>query len=354
MHGRQHTLMGSSASSQEPLRLAVIGVGIAGQSHLLDAVTTPSIEVVAVCARHQERAFHVASDFGIPAAYSDLKRMLEEQYLHAVVVATPPSVLAAHTATCLRAGIDVLSEKPLATHRYAMQELADMQCTSGRNLIVAYTRRYRTAWAAAREWIASDQIGSIVRIACHWCGPYRERYSPSATTYRADPKQRVAGVMLNSGSHALDAILYLMGAVGGVATAELQMDQVSGVDVGGIIELHHPSGASVILDFQDGAHEETKFVRIEGTGGKISIDDEAAHLHRHNGPSTRVADSYHRRPIDDLIAARRGEPTCGASLSEAAEIVRCLIRIYEMAGQPLYMPWQRPRAKALARLSGAC
>ncbi len=354
MHHRQNALFESSTCSQEPLRLAVIGVGIAGQSHLLDAVTTPSIEVVAICARHLEHALHVASDFGIPAAYSDLKQMLAEQHIHAAVVASPPGVLATHTATCLRAGIDVLSEKPLATHRYALQELADAERTSGRNLIVAYTRRYRTAWAAAREWIASNQIGSIVRIECHWSGPYRSRYSSDATTYRADPKQRVAGVMLNSGSHALDAVLYLTGAIGGVANAELQMDQASEVDVEGTVVLQHPGGASIILNFQDGAHEETKFVRIKGTAGEISIDDEAAHLHQQNGFSTKVVDSYHRRPIEDLIAARHGEPTCGASLSEAAEITRCLIRLYKMAGQPLSRSWQRPRAKALARLSGAC
>lgn len=313
------------------------------------------MEVVAVCSRRPEPARRVAADFGVPSVYSDLRAMLAEQTLDAVVIATPPNVMAAQAAASLLAGLDVLAEKPLATNRRQLDELGRALKESGRNLIVAYTRRYRRAWMAARDWVSKNKIGSLRTIECLWRGPYRERYSSNGLTYRADPAQRVAGVLLDSGSHALDAVLYMTGMLGNVTQAELARDGTDGADISGMVSITQPSGVKVLLDFQSVLQdEETKFVRVTGDAGSIEIGDHSARLRTEDGSTSETVDEYMRRPVDDLSAVRDGECTFGASSAEAGATVLCLLQAYTLARQPLNRDWQRPRAKAWGRLNGAC
>jgi predicted dehydrogenase len=345
----------NSSPIEDRIRLAVVGVGIAGQSHLLDAVTSSEIEVVAVCSRRKESVEGVAADFGVSFAYSNFHAMLDEQSLDAVIIATPPNVIATLTATSLRAGLDVVAEKPLATAQHQLDNLNHVLLESGRSLVVAYTRRYRKAWSAARKWISDGQIGKLLEVECLWRGPYRERYSPTSRSYRADPSQRVAGVFLDSGSHALDAVLYLTGQIGNVLQANLIIDDMSGADIGGNVVLEQSGGAKVLLDIQDiSSVEEIKTVRLIGTVGSIEVDDYSARLNTNDGSKVEILDGYWQRPVDDLLAIRKSQHTFGASLAEACETVRCLIYIYSIAQQPIRNVWRRPRAKAWARLNGAC
>lgn len=336
------------------LRLAVVGVGIAGQSHLLDAVTVSDIDVIALCSRQQENAERVAHNFGIPFAYSNLEHMLREQSLDAVIIATPPHVQAVQAALCLHAHLDVLVEKPFAARQHHVREVARALSDSGRFLRVAYTRRYKTAWRQARQWIATGQIGALMTINCSWCGPYRQRYSAVASTYRADPVQRIAGVVLDSGCHALDAILYLTGEVGNVCSVNLEFDEHNQADIAGMVTMTQSTNTTVTLHFQDGAHKEIQSVALEGTGGTIVIDNDGATLQRKNGATEHIADHYDRRPVDDLLAHHNGQTTYGASFVEASQTIQCVREIYRFSARPLQPPWRKPRAKALARLSGAC
>lgn len=341
--------------SADRLRLAVVGTGIAGQSHLLDAVTNKRIEVMAICSSRKETAASVAADFGIPAAYNDFQSMLNEQELDAIVIATPPNVLAAQTIASLHAGLDVLAEKPLATRQPQLNELDQALKKSGGHLIVAYTRRYRTAWATAREWIAGKLIGELLRIECLWRGPYRERYSSRSLSYRADPLKRVAGVFLDSGSHALDAILYLTGQIGDVVESNIIIDKTSRADVEGTVIILQSGGVKILLEIQDILQEgETKVIRLTGTDGIIEVNNYSARLHANNDSMIEIVDEYRRRPVDDLLEIRNGGCAYGASLKEASETVRSLLRVYTLAKQPIRQAWRRPRAKAWARLNGAC
>lgn len=337
------------------LRLAIIGVGIAGQSHLLDAITASGINVVAVCASQQASAAQVASDFGIAAAYSDVSQMLREQQPEAVVVATPPSLLALHTAACLEAHADVLVEKPLAASQRDLNRISTLLSSSGRRLVVAYTRRYRRAWYTASRWLSTGRIGSVNQILCHWQGPYRWRYAPTASTYRANPAKRVAGILLDSGSHILDALLYLTGQLGTIISAALEIDELTQADVAARIVLQQSSGVRVSIIIEDGYEEEQRLVTIQGQSGTITLDEQGATLTTAED-TIYIPDGYRARPVDDLLSLRHNHPIHGTSFEEACAIVTSLLRIYERARHPLLRSprWFRPRAKVLARLSGAC
>ena len=67
--------------AKEKIRLAVIGVGIIGESHLRTYRDIPEAEVVAICDINEERLNDVGDRFGIAHRYTHIGRMLAEEEL---------------------------------------------------------------------------------------------------------------------------------------------------------------------------------------------------------------------------------------------------------------------------------
>src|SRR5262249_55433875 len=74
-----------------------IGVGIVGAhwgtAALLPAIrAVPELEVVAICTAHEETARAAAAQHGIPKAYWDFARLVEDADVDLVAVSTRPRV----------------------------------------------------------------------------------------------------------------------------------------------------------------------------------------------------------------------------------------------------------------------
>jgi predicted dehydrogenase len=340
--------------NREPLRIAIIGTGIAGTSHLLDAVTAQRMEVVAVCARTRHSAERAAAEFGIGSAFNDLETMLAIVPLDAVVIATPPNVMASHAAMCLIKGLDVLVEKPMATSAADLRTLMSALSTRRHRLAIAYPRRYRAGWQEANNWLHEARLGQVTSVHCHWRNTFAERYAPDALTYRADRIQSVGGVMLDTGSHILDALDAMFGTPGEVRTAQFICNE-RGVDVGVVARLEIAGGVDVKLEIIDTSCEPQQTIVVCGQRGQITINDDRALLDADCNIQV-VENTYVRRPVDDLVALRDRGSIMGADFAAGMRVASALIRVYAAAGHPLQPRhrWRRPRAKALARLSGAC
>lgn len=341
-------------ANSNPLKIAVIGVGLAGQSHLFDAVTSPNVKVVAVCSKHVVHANAVADYFGVPVAYTDIEQLLLRETPDACVVATPPSIIGTHTIQCLSYGAYVLAEKPLAIFNTDFVKINDLLSQSEDRLSIAYTRRYRHAWRTVRSWIENQLIGMILQIDCCWEGPYRNRYLPSTNTYRGDYNQRIGGVLLDSGCHALDAVQFLTGEIGKVISANVFIDKDADVDVEASVTLEQTSGARVYLDIVSSLGDEKRVVKITGSKGTIIIDEEKAIYLDKNGQKTECTDYYIQRPIADLLKMRNGEQIMGANFFEAKSVVGAIVQSYCLCNFPLKKTWRRPRAKPISRVQGAC
>ncbi len=328
------------------IRVGVVGVGIAGRSHLLDVVTSQAMEVAAVCARTAASAEAVANDFGVPAAFSGISSMLAKVELDAVVVATPNRVLAEHVDQALTKGLIVLAEKPLALSGRAIDRL---EAHSAARMSIAYTRRYRAGVRAAKNWLQSGRIGALREVRATWQEPYGAWYAPDAQTHRADPAQRAGGTLADSGSHALDTLLFLTGALGKVREIELELNE-NRADIGGRLLLDGRSPAQLIWRSSDDA---SKRIELLGTKGMIAVRENEALLDA-GEDQERVEETYLARPVDDIQRLASGEAPLGASLDEAIVTSRTIMAAYASAGHTLWAPWIRPRAKALARRSGAC
>jgi predicted dehydrogenase len=105
------------------LRVAVLGIGARGSTHLGMLLTFEGVEVVALCDNHRpslDRALEQVTKAGrpLPAEYGktddDWKRMLERSDIHAVFVATPWQLHAPMGVATMLSGKHVFIEVPIA------------------------------------------------------------------------------------------------------------------------------------------------------------------------------------------------------------------------------------------------
>jgi scyllo-inositol 2-dehydrogenase (NAD+) len=142
------------------LGVGVLGVGEMGKRHAENLRRlVPEARLVAIADASAERARVVAEELEIENWYSSLEAMLERKDLDAVLIATPDKFHAKAVEAAVRAGKDVLCEKPLALNLADARGAIDAVAKSGRRLQVGFMRRYDPAYAAAMKRIEAGEIG---------------------------------------------------------------------------------------------------------------------------------------------------------------------------------------------------
>ncbi|EAA0709039.1 Gfo/Idh/MocA family oxidoreductase, partial [Salmonella enterica subsp. enterica serovar 4,[5],12:i:-] len=96
------------------IRAAVVGAGIYGKHHMNAYRHNPDTVLVAICDTDTERCDDLAMAYGIQG-YTRLDRLLQQEAIDIVSVATPDPYHTESILTALRHGQHVLAEKPLAT-----------------------------------------------------------------------------------------------------------------------------------------------------------------------------------------------------------------------------------------------
>ncbi|CAN7748489.1 Gfo/Idh/MocA family protein [Paenibacillus sp. LjRoot56] len=195
------------------VKLAVIGCGdiVMGQ-HLPTLLENPSVHVMAVCDKDPVRAAAAGAAFGSSYHSTDHKRILEDKEVQAVLVCTPPWATPAITIEALKAGKDVLCEKPMATTLEAAKQMAEAERLSGRLLQVGFTYRHGPLMDALREWIESERLGRPLQIRL---STFDEEWDPEGNP---EHYERILNTLrhgppcIHDGAHAADHLAFLTGS----------------------------------------------------------------------------------------------------------------------------------------------
>jgi len=149
--------------SQE-LRVGVIGCGWVGANrHVPSYKRDGRVVVQAVYDRNIEKARQIAEKNGIQRAHDTMDSFLEEN-LDIVSICTPPWTHADLATDVLRAGVNVLTEKPMAMSPSEAQRMVDVAEKTGQTLGVVHNFLYATSMQEARQKIASGEAGEIKSV----------------------------------------------------------------------------------------------------------------------------------------------------------------------------------------------
>src|SRR5437763_8200103 len=154
----------------EPIRIALIGLGKMGLSHLAIVNTHPDARLVAVC-DSASYVTDVLSRYTGVKAYTDYRRLLEEVQPDAVLVATPPGSHAAIVQAALERNIHVYCEKPLCTDAGESRRLARLAQAKGLVNQVGYHYRFVAAFQEAKLLLDASVIGPIHHFRAEAYGP---------------------------------------------------------------------------------------------------------------------------------------------------------------------------------------
>lgn len=96
-----------------------------------------------------------------PRRVSDFDALVQDSATDAIIIATPPETHHALAAAALRAGKDVLVEKPLALRPQDAEDLVGIADREGRVLMVGHLLLYHPAIRKLRSLVLDGELGEI-------------------------------------------------------------------------------------------------------------------------------------------------------------------------------------------------
>jgi predicted dehydrogenase/nucleoside-diphosphate-sugar epimerase len=189
-------------------RLAVIGAGeAAGTLHLPAALASELVEVVALIDPVVERAEALAARYGIRPqigkSIDDIPNPVD-----GAIIATPNNTHRDAALACAARRISCLIEKPLATTLCDAEEICRAAAEHGIVLAVGYAMRFRNEVTLLKRLLENRFFGDISRF--HFQHGSLGGWSP-VSGYNLDRKASGGGVLVVSGTHFLDLMLYWFG-----------------------------------------------------------------------------------------------------------------------------------------------
>ena len=145
-----------------PVRVGVIGVGYLGQHHARIYSELKDIELVALADTDEKRAITFAEKYGCKA-FSDYREILPK--VDALSIVTPTTSHYSIAIECLRAGKDILIEKPITENIKEADELIVEAEKHGCILQVGHLERYNSALLAASGMINEPRFIESERLS---------------------------------------------------------------------------------------------------------------------------------------------------------------------------------------------
>lgn len=145
----------------DPVRLAVVGHGYWGPNLSRVLHERPESEVLYTCDLRQEVLESTARRYPTTKTTTDIRDILDDEAVEAIVLATPVSTHYPLGRACLAAGKHVFIEKPLASSSAEAAELVALAEDGGLVLMPGHTFLYSPPVNLIRELIEAGELGDI-------------------------------------------------------------------------------------------------------------------------------------------------------------------------------------------------
>lgn len=193
----------------DKLKVAVIGCGaIANSAHIPSYLNNPDAEIKYFCDIIPERAQKAVEKYGCGTAIIDYHDALNDPEIEAVSVCTPNNMHPVIAIDALRAGKNILCEKPAARTYAEALEMQKVQHETGKVLNIGVVNRFNNGVNVIKNIIDSGELGEVFHVYA------------SFRAYRSIPglggdftTKAVAGggALIDWGVHYLDIVMYCCG-----------------------------------------------------------------------------------------------------------------------------------------------
>ena len=255
----------------EKVRLAIIGTRGIGMRHAEAALAAGGAEITACAAKTRESAEFFAEKYDVPFATTNYLSIASRDDVDAVVICTPNTFHSPYPLAMMRAGKDVLLEKPMAVNARLAALIARSAMKYKRIVLVGHMWRFDDEVNWARDVVKKGLIGKVIKshaygIHVNW-GP---------VGWFVEKRLAGGGALADMGLHAIDTVRCILGdpepksVYDSVGTHYGDYD----VDDTGVIMITWDNGATSLIEsgwwqpHMDGPEAGT---RLYGTEGYASL-----------------------------------------------------------------------------------
>ena len=224
--------------ASEQIHIGVIGVG--GRANQLIDQVPAGAKVVAAADCYVNRAADAAKKRQAKwAIYQDYRKMLDQEKLDAVIIATPDHARTLPCIVAVQSGLDVYAEKPLTAYIREGRVLVDAVRKNGRVFQVGSQQRTMEVNRFCCAFVRDGKLGKIKRVSAvnytgprpmmdlpeeevpngddwnTWCGPTKLRPFNNQLQFAwMQWRDYSGGEMTNWGAHGVDQIQSALGKDG--------------------------------------------------------------------------------------------------------------------------------------------
>jgi predicted dehydrogenase len=350
-----------------PVRVGLVGAGMAGQAHAFgyrNAMMAPdladlNVELRTIVDPNLALAQTVADRYGFASVTGDLDQLLEDGEIDVVSVALPNFLHQSVLTQVLASGKHVFAEKPIGRTVEEASDLARKAHESRAVTGVGFSFRRLPPLAAVAEAVAAGEVGPPHTVRGWYFADYAA--DPAGPlSWRYSQEQSGGGALLDIGSHAIDAVQYVAGPITRVLSANLRtvitnrsLPAAGAIGHGGATSTEtgtvtNDDIALLAVEFASGAIGQITLSRIArgipnslgvevfGTGGHARFDsiragefqlfNEDTTTPVHNGPRTVFTGPEHPY-FTDVAAMPGGGVGTGygeAFVAEIQQFLRCV------------------------------
>jgi len=241
---------------------AVVGLGIGRLHYISLAELKDRYRVVAVCDLDEERAVEVAGWLRDVRPTTDLDEVLAMDEVDVVVLCTPPHLHRAHVERCVRAGKDVVCEKPLVGSVREVDELVALERETGRRIVPVFQYRFGRGLQRLRALVEAGRTGRpyVTSVEVAWTRG-RDYYDEAA--WRGRWATELGGTVTVHAQHHIDMVVHVLGPPAAVyaTTSTLVNEGVETEDCAAVV-LRYADGSLVALSATTGSAVELSRLRF--------------------------------------------------------------------------------------------
>jgi predicted dehydrogenase len=144
--------------------LAVIGTGEFGENHVKVLSQMSQVDLLYVCDLEVQRAKTIAEQYGVNHFTDDIEKVLEDQCVSGVIIATSESSHHPITIKALEAGKHVLIEKPVSLDPKEAHEMVTVAKEKNLIFLPGHLLRYDSSYNTIKQRLENNELGEIYSI----------------------------------------------------------------------------------------------------------------------------------------------------------------------------------------------
>lgn len=283
------------------IRLGIVGSNYGRTVHLPAFRADPRCEVIALAGSDEKRTAERARDAGVPKAYGDWRKLVEDTDVQAVAIATLPSLQAPIAIRALELGKPVFAEKPMANDLAGARAMLLQAARSRKPTMIDFNFHQIMSWQRAKAMLDSDAIGALRHVTVHW------HVESRAIQLRMRNWKTVGddggGVLGNFISHCFHYLEWFCGPIAGLSARVAGLPDDSELETTAAMTLQFASGPLVSLSMSCASYL--------GIGHRIEFfgEDGTLVLHNSGADYMRNFELWHGKRDASLVRVGAEDPT---------------------------------------------